>query len=123
MFDHVSIKVKDLLKSKVFYEKIFLPLGYKISFGKEGVFYAFDLGNHCLFEIIQHKEKTPITSTHIAFRATTHETVNAFYLSALEAGAKDNGKPGPRPQYTEQYYACFILDLDGHNIEVMHDIY
>lgn len=121
MFDHVSIKVKDLIKSKTFYEKAFLPLGCKISFGKEGLFYAFDIGNHCLFEIIQHHEKTPITSTHIAFRAASHEIVNVFYTAALNAGAKDNGKPGPRPQYTEQYYACFIFDPDGHNIEVMYD--
>jgi catechol 2,3-dioxygenase-like lactoylglutathione lyase family enzyme len=122
VFDHVSIKVKDLIKSKTFYEKAFLPLGYKISFGKEGL-YAFDIGNHCLFEIIQHHEKTAITSTHVAFRAATHEKVNAFYTAALDAGAKDNGELGPRPQYTKQYYACFILDPDGHNIEVMHDVY
>ncbi len=123
MFDHVSIKVGDLIKSKAFYEKAFSPLGYKISFGKEGLFYAFDIGNHCLFEIIQHHEKTPITSTHIAFRAASREIVNAFYTAALNAGAKNNGESGPRPQYTQAYYACFILDRDGHNIEVMHDVY
>lgn len=123
MFDHVSIKVSDLTKSKAFYEKAFLPLGYKISFGKEGLFYAFDIGNNCLFEIIQHKEVTPITGTHFAFRVTTHDKVNDFYRAALEAGAKDNGKPGPRPQYTAEYYACFVLDPDGHNVEVMYDVF
>lgn len=123
MFDHVSIKVKDLANSKTFYEKAFSSLGYKVSFGKEGLFYAFDIGNHCLFEIIQSDEKTSITSTHIAFRVSSREQVHAFYTAAIKAGAKNNGEPGPRPQYTKQYYACFILDPNGHNIEAMHDIY
>jgi catechol 2,3-dioxygenase-like lactoylglutathione lyase family enzyme len=122
MFDHVSIKVNDLEKSKVFYEKTFAPLGYKFSFGKDGIFYAFDIGSHCLFEIVKHNDNSPITGVHIAFRVENKEKVIAFHQAAIEAGATDHGKPGPRPQYTENYYASFILDLDGHNIEAMCDI-
>ncbi len=121
MFDHVSIKVSDLEKSKEFYEKSFAPLGYKVSFGKDGIFHAFDIGKGFLFEIFQHKSNEPITSTHTAFRAEGQEMVRAFYSAAIEVGATDNGKPGPRPNYTKNYYACFILDPDGHNIEVMFD--
>ena len=121
MIDHVTIGVKSLEKSKVFYEKAFTPLGYKISFGEEKKFWAFDTGNGTLFEIIQHKGKAPITSCHIAFRVNSKEKIHQFYIAAMNAGAKDNGAPGPRPQYTKKYYACFVLDLDGHNIEAMHD--
>jgi len=123
MIDHVTIKVSNLEKSKEFYQKVFKPLGYHLSFGKDNVFYAFDIGNNCLFEIIQFNNETPLTSTHIAFRAKSKKQIHEFYNSALSTGGVDNGAPGPRPQYTENYYACFILDPDGHNIEVMFDLW
>lgn len=123
MIDHVTIYVSDLEKSKKFYDQAFKPLGYKISFGEKGIFWAYDIGNACLFEIAQHKNETPLSPCHIAFRAKDHEMINSFYEHALEAGGKCNGEPGPRPNYTKNYYACFIHDLDGHNIEAMFDIW
>ena len=120
MIDHVTIFVSDLERSKVFYEKAFSPLGYKIAFGEASRFWAFDIGQG-LFEIAQMEVKGPITSSHIAFRVDSHEKVNSFHLAALMAGAKDYGAPGPRPHYTPNYYASFILDPDGHNIEAMFD--
>ncbi len=123
MIDHVTIKVSNLEKSKAFYEKAFAPLGYKISFSKEGIFYAFDIGNGCLFEIVKHESKDPITGTHVAFRVGDQETVHEFYEACIAAGATDNGEPGPRPNYTKDYYACFVLDPDGHNIEAIYDIW
>jgi catechol 2,3-dioxygenase-like lactoylglutathione lyase family enzyme len=120
MIDHVTIKVSDLEKSRKFYEAAFVPLGYKVSFGKPSHFWAFDIGNG-LFEIAQYQGETPLTPCHVAFRAQEHEQVKSFYNAALRAGGKDFGPPGPRPQYTKNYYACFILDTDGHNIEVMFD--
>ncbi len=122
MIDHITISVKNLEESKTFYEKAFKPLGYKVSFGKENIFWAFDIGSGCLFEIQAHKTSNDITPVHVAFRASDHESVNAFYAAALAVGAKDNGSPGPRPQYGECYYACFVLDPDGHNIEAMHNL-
>ena len=119
MIDHITIEVSDLEKSKLFYEKAFAPLGYSLSFGKEGVFWAFNVGNGCLFEIQTTGEKAPLTHLHIAFRVASHAEVDAFYQAALEAGAVDNGPPGPRPDYTENYYACFLLDPNGYNIEAM----
>lgn len=118
MIDHVAIKVRDIKKSRAFYENAFAPLGYTVVFDDEG-FCAFAIGDG-LFELWEYTD-TPITTTHVAFRAKEKEDVDAFYQAALAAGGRDNGAPGPRPQYTKYYYACFILDPDGHNIEVMHD--
>ena len=56
---------------------------------------------------------------HIAFRAASRAHVDAFYRAALAAGSRDNGPPGPRPHYHENYYGAFVLDLDGHNIEAV----
>ncbi|RWG81952.1 MAG: VOC family protein [Mesorhizobium sp.] len=119
MIDHITIEVSGLEKSKLFYEKAFSPFGYSLSFGKEGVFWAFDVGNGCLFEIQSTGERPPLTHLHVAFRAKSKAAVDAFYLAALEAGAADNGAPGPRPDYGANYYACFVLDPDGYNIEAM----
>lgn len=75
------------------------------------------MGGKGLFEFYEEKEKfIPI---HVAFRVGTHELVQAFHREGLKAGARDNGAPGPRPEYTPTYYACFLLDPDGHNIEAM----
>ncbi|MBZ9743471.1 MULTISPECIES: VOC family protein [unclassified Mesorhizobium] len=119
MIDHITIEISDLEKSKLFYEKAFAPLGYRLSFGKEGVFWAFDVGGGCLFEIQHTGEKPPLTHLHVAFRVGSQAEVEAFHRAAIEAGAVDNGAPGPRPGYGETYYACFVLDPDGYNIEAM----
>lgn len=123
MIDHVTIKVSDLEKSREFYEKAFSPLGYKLSFGEDNVFHAFDLGKGFLFEITQHKTAEQLTAVYIAFRAPSKEKVKEFHKAAMAAGGIDNGAPGPRPHYTENYYACFVLDPDGHNIEAMFDLW
>ena len=120
MIDHITIAVSDLQKSKRFYEIAFVPLGYSLSFGKEGSFWAFDVGDG-LFEIQQSDSQPPLTRIHVAFRVRTRTEVDEFYRAALGAGAQDNGPPGPRPEYTETYYAGFVLDPDGYNIEAMVD--
>ena len=56
---------------------------------------------------------------HIAFLAANPQEVHAFHQAALAAGGRDDGEPGPRPHYGEQYYGCFVRDLDGHKIEAM----
>lgn len=121
MIDHVSIYVRNLLTSKRFYEAAFKTLGYTVSFGDpEGTkFFAFDIGNDCLFEIMQLEGDLLAGPSHVAFRVANKDLVHRFYEAAIEAGGTCNGKPGPRPQYTDKYYACFIRDPDGYNIEVM----
>lgn len=121
MIDHVTIPVSDLQRSRKFYEQAFRPLGYSIAFGEEGKFWAFDLGKGFLFEIFSANTTGVLSSFHIAFRAASQQKVRDFYDAAILAGAQDNGAPGPRPQYTENYYACFVHDPDGHNIEAVFD--
>lgn len=121
MIDHVTISVTDLVKSKAFYEKAFIPFDYKVSFGKNGKFWAFDIGNGTFFEIAQYKKTDRLTSCHVAFRAKSQEQVRQFYEAALAAGGKCNGTPGPRPQYAESYYAAFVIHPSGHNIEACFD--
>ncbi len=120
MIDHVTIATRDVEASKAFYERAFQALGYAVAFGEERVFWAFQLDNNALFEIRAARDNEPaITSTHIALRVKSKDHVDAFYNAALTAGARDNGKPGFRPQYNERYYACFVYDPDAHNIEAM----
>jgi SAM-dependent methyltransferase/catechol 2,3-dioxygenase-like lactoylglutathione lyase family enzyme len=121
MIDHVTIYVNDLAASKSFYEKIFMPFNFKIAFGDENKFWAFDIGNGALFEIAQYKNADKLTSCHIAFRAITQKQVHEFHEAGLAAGGKCNGAPGLRPHYTETYYAAFIIDPNGHNIEAVFD--
>ena len=122
MIDHITIATADVEKSRSFYEDAFKPLGYGVSFGETGRFWAFQLENHCLFEIRQAAaNEHPITSCHIALRVGSKEAVSAFYEAALAAGGKDNGQPGFRPEYSRSYYACFVYDPDGHNVEAMLD--
>ncbi len=118
MIDHVCIPVSDLTLSRAFYEKAFSPLGFRLSFGEEGKFWAFDLAGRGLFEIYQHEGA--FTDIHVAFRVGEEGLVRAFYEAALAAGARDNGAPGLRPQYTPTYYACFVFDRDRHNIEAVY---
>src|SRR5690606_19861778 len=115
MIAHTSINVSDYQKSKKFYQDILKPLGYelKMEFGTSGGF--FDGKNTDLWI----SEKKVTDNNHVAFHAETRQQVDQFYQAALQAGGKDNGKPGLRPDYSENYYAAFILDPDGHNIEAV----
>ena len=106
MIDHVTIRVSDVEKSKAFYEATLQPLGYKHAFGQVGAFHAFDIGQG-LFEIMQAEARKVETSTHVALRVADEGGVESFYNAAVEAGGRDNGAPGPRPDYTNTYYACF----------------
>ena len=121
MIDHVTLAVSDLQRSKLFYEKAFAPLRYRLAFGEDGRFWAFDIDDG-LFEIQQSPTPAPLTRVHVALRVRSQADVEAFYQAALAAGAKDNGAPGPRQHYTPTYYAAFILDPDGYNIEAMIDV-
>jgi len=121
LFNHVQIKVKDLEKSSKFYGSVMAALGGKIVLEIEGVVIGYGTSVHDMFEIRQFDEKSPLSEhVHVAFNASCKEDVDAFYHSVLASGGKCNGKPGFRPQYEDGYYAAFVIDPDGHNIEAVY---
>ena len=117
MFDHVVFGVSDYAASKAFFLKALEPLGVVVvSEGPLGVERCRPNSNASLC-IRRIEEKA--AHLHVAFRVENRRQVNELYRAALEAGAKDNGAPGQRPQYHANYYAAFAIGLDGHNIEVV----
>lgn len=119
MFDHVQIKVEDFASNRAFYESVLGALGYSVVFEAEGVV-GFGDNLHDMFEVREADENAPVSkSTHIAFIARSEEAVRAFHKEALAHGAKDNGVPGLRPEYEEGYFAAFVIDPNGHNIEAV----
>ena len=121
MFDHVKFGVRDFAQSKAFYLKALEPLGVTVvtDWPPDGAELSQPAGESSLC-LYQTDEKP--AHLHIAFVANSRQQVDAFYSAALDAGGECNGPPGVRPQYSNQYYAAFVLDPDGHNIEaVFHE--
>ena len=124
MIDHSGITVCNLENSKAFYTKALGALGYvpiictpeAVSFGaREGHGKSTDPGGDFWLS-----EGTPMAPrAHFAFSAATHADVDAFFAAAIAAGGIDNGAPGLRTRYHPNYYAAFILDPDGYNIEAV----
>lgn len=123
MIDHTGIKVSNLALSRSFYIQTLAPLGYiirlefanAIGFGNAEVPPGDDPGGD--FWIASGTVLQP--RSHIAFRAQSVEEVQAFHAAALAAGGNDHGAPGLRPHYHPNYYAAFVLDPDGYNIEAV----
>lgn len=124
MLDHISIIVSDFARSKRFYEAVLHPLGYRLmtelpeaaGFGvSDGEGKSGDPGGD--FWIARGKPVPPLV--HVAFNAASSDAVDAFHAAALAAGGRDNGAPGLRPQYHARYYAAFVFDPDGYNIEAV----
>ena len=116
MIDHFTLTVRDIARSKSFYTAVLAPLSYsvKMDFGE-----AVGFGDEVKAYFYVKQGATPTPPTYIAFQANDRAAVDAFHAAALAAGGKDNGKPGPRPQYHPDYYAAFVFDPDGHNIEAV----
>src|SRR5271169_2107233 len=114
MIAHISLSVSDFQKSKTFYLKALSPLGYRnnMEYGEAA---GFNDGKNTDFWIHQEPSVIP---THLAFEARSRQQVADFYQAALAAGARDNGGPGYR-DYSPGYYAAFVLDADGNNIEAV----
>ncbi len=122
MFDHVVLSVSDYTATKAFLLKALAPLGVAIvSEGPLGVELCCrdSISSLC---IRRSPEQATYPPLHLAFTAQTRQEVDDFHRLALEAGGKDNGAPGLRPQYSAGYYAAFVIGPDGHNVEVVcHD--
>ena len=118
--DHVAISTADYPTSLAFYEKALAPLGIKTHMkfeGEDGN--VAGLGSDMPFLWIGDGGKLTGGRVHLAFSAPNRAAVDAFYVAAIAAGGKDNGPPGLRPHYHEDYYGAFVLDPDGHNIEAV----
>ena len=121
IMSHVSIGTNDFERAIAFYDKVLEPLGGKrihefpegVAYGK--VFPEFWVGN-----AFDGQSSSVGNGTHFGFWADSKEQVDEFYRTALEAGATDDGPPGPRPLYGEPYYGAFVRDPDGHKIEAAY---
>ena len=116
MFDHISLKVKSPASSRRFYERALGPLGFKVIDASEsGAGFRAEDGS--ALWISGGGQAMP--AVHFAVSAPGRGGVDAFYKAALDAGGRDNGKPGIREDYGPDYYAAFVLDPDGNNIEAV----
>jgi catechol 2,3-dioxygenase-like lactoylglutathione lyase family enzyme len=118
MFDHVGLNVGDYTKSRAFYERALAPLGYHVvmaSDERKGAGFGQDRKPEFWVS-----EREPVgTGTHVAFSCAERATVDAVYAAAIDAGGRDNGPPGLREHYHPTYYAAFVIDPDGNNIEAV----
>jgi catechol 2,3-dioxygenase-like lactoylglutathione lyase family enzyme len=123
-FDHIGLSVSDLARSKAFYDDALAPLGIGLvmevtaemtgnnahaGYGHDGKPYFW----------IGDGNDASSGKLHVAFAASSRAAVDSFHRAALAAGGLDNGAPGLRPHYHANYYAAFVLDPDGHNIEAV----
>jgi len=123
VIDHIGFTVSDYPRSRAFYLKVLAPLGFgpvmdvtkEQSGGYEGTGFGPPQRPH--FWIGTGDARGG--SMHVAFTAPTRADVDRFYATAIAAGARDNGPPGPRPHYHANYYGAFVIDPDGNNVEAV----
>ncbi len=116
MLDHVIIEVSDIKKLKEFYVEVLKQLRYTIFMEFDDII-GFSVDDKPDFWLRTGIKTSP--HVHVAFRALNRDVVDQFHTAALAAGAKDNGAPGIREHYHPNYYAAYVLDPEGHNIEVV----
>ena len=125
MFDHIGLQVADLARSRAFYTDLLAVLGHRlvmeIGADQTGGYAGAGFGPDAKpqFWIGHWPGVTPAGGTHVALSAASRAQVDASPAAARAPGARDNGAPGLRPHYHPGYYAAFVLDPDGHNIEAV----
>jgi catechol 2,3-dioxygenase-like lactoylglutathione lyase family enzyme len=118
--DHAKLPVADLDATRAFYAASLAPLGWRVVWDAAPTL-GFGTGDGgeddepLAFELVDG----PIARCHVALAAASRAAVDAFHAAALAAGGSDHGAPGERP-YGPRYYAAFVLDPDGHNIEAVY---
>ncbi|MCW5745650.1 MAG: VOC family protein [Alphaproteobacteria bacterium] len=118
MIDHISLGVRDIARTRRFYDAALAPLGYRclspgetsLGYGRDGVALWFGATDHP----VPADERSGL---HVCFSAADRKAVDTFHKAALKSGGRDNGKPGLRADYGENYYAAFVVDPDGYRIE------
>jgi catechol 2,3-dioxygenase-like lactoylglutathione lyase family enzyme len=118
MIDHTGLNVRDFPSSLTFYQKALAPLGYGMVMEFEDEAAGFGTDGQPDFWI-EKSEVLPSPHAHVAFRADTRHEVDEFFHAALAAGGRDNGAPGLRADYGPDYYAAYVLDPDGNNLEAV----
>jgi catechol 2,3-dioxygenase-like lactoylglutathione lyase family enzyme len=123
MIAHISIGVRDVEKSKRFYDAVLEPLGYKcITAARNLTGYGYGRDSVAWW-VVSAERPVPAdqkSGQHFCFKGPTAEAVDAFHAAALRSGGHDNGTPGLRPEYGSDYYAAFIIDPDGYRIEAYY---
>src|SRR5215467_10996375 len=118
--DHLTLPVRDLEASRSFYRRALVPFGVEEVEAWGGI--GWGPPGRVDFFIRPGESAAPLHSTaplHLAFAAPDRATVDAFHAAALAAGGTDNGAPGLRLRYHENYYSSYVIDLDGHNVEAV----
>lgn len=117
---HVSVGTNDFERAIAFYDKVLATLGCTRVMQHEGAVAYGKLYPEFWVQLpIDGYPASAGNGTHIGFIAPTKDAVHAFYDTAMAAGARDSGPPGPRPHYGAPYYGCFVRDPDGHKIEAV----
>jgi catechol 2,3-dioxygenase-like lactoylglutathione lyase family enzyme len=118
ILSHISVGTNDFERAVAFYDKVLPTLGCKRIMEHPGaVAYGREYPEFWVQTPIDGRPASVGNGTHFGFFAPSKEAVLAFFEAALDAGAQGDGAPGPRPEYGDPYYGCFVRDLDGHKIE------
>jgi catechol 2,3-dioxygenase-like lactoylglutathione lyase family enzyme len=118
MLDHVSIGAADLAAARRFYDAALAPLGCKCLTEGDGYLgYGRDVPRFWVLSVARPVAPDNASGLHVCFEAPSRAAVDAFHAAALRAGGRDNGQPGLRKDYGDNYYAAFIADPDGYRIE------
>ena len=117
MYDHVGLKVKDLDASVRFYTAALAPLGYVLCSHDESGAGFGPKGEPALW--LYPNKGSVGAGAHIAFRSPDHAAIAVFHSAGVKAGGRDNGAAGPRADYSPTYFAAFLIDPDGNNVEAV----
>ncbi|HWB76549.1 MAG TPA: VOC family protein [Nannocystaceae bacterium] len=117
MFDHIGLQVKDLDASVRFWKAALAPLGHVLASHDDASAGLGPEGAPVLWLYATDGAKQ--SGTHVAVQAKDRKAVDRFHAAGLDAGGKDNGKPGIRKDYAPDYYAAFLIDPDGNNVEAV----
>ena len=121
IISHLSLGTNDFERAVAFYDRILPTLGCHCIMKEPGaIAYGKQLPEFWIQTPIDGQPASVGNGTHVGFIAPDKAAVHAFYAAALAAGAQDEGPPGPRPDYGEPYYGCFVRDPDGHKIEAAY---